>query len=72
MLTKTEWLSLRLHSETIFNLVSKLNCEEGVYSEQQLVLELESELTSMKTMTSIIRAVATCHPVDLINREGAS
>ncbi len=53
-LTKTEWLSLRLHSETIFNLVSRLNYEGEDCSAVELVRQLQSELTCMKTMSCLL------------------
>ncbi len=55
MVTKTEWLSLRLHSETIFNLVSQLDSAEAVLLEAQLALELESELISMRILIQLLR-----------------
>ncbi len=55
MITKTEWLSLRLHSEEIYNLVSKLEVDQEVFSEAQLALELHSELGCMTTLILQLR-----------------
>ncbi len=63
-MNKTEWLSLRLHSEEIFRLVSRLEVLGG-YSEVQLELELQSALTSMTTMISQLRSQILSSPVEL-------
>ncbi len=56
VVTKTEWLSLRLHSEEIYNLVSKLNLvDQGIWSESQLALDLESEVICMRTLIQQLR-----------------
>ncbi len=62
MITKTEWLSLRLHSETIYELVSRLNFPVGLSLEAQLALELESELISMRTMILQLRGQICSSP----------
>ncbi len=62
VVTKTEWLSLRLHSEEIYNIVSKLNVLDQVFLESQLALELESELISMITLTQQLRGQILASP----------
>ncbi len=62
VVTKTEWLSLRLHSEEIFNLVSKLNVLDQVDSEAQLVLELHSELSCMNILILQLRGQILASP----------
>ncbi len=63
VVTKTEWLSLRLHSEAIYNLVSKLEIANlGVDMEASLALQLESELISMRTLTQLLRGVIQTKP----------
>ncbi len=63
-MNKTEWLSLRLHSEEIYNLVSKLEVQE-VYSEVLLEQELLLELTSMRTMTLQVLSQILSSPIEL-------
>ncbi len=65
MVTKTEWLSLKLHCETICNLVYQLDSAEEVSLEQRLVLALESECTSMKTMTLALRSQVFGSPIEI-------
>ncbi len=62
MITKTEWLSLRLHSEEIYNLVSKLDVQVGVWREASLALELESELICMRVLTQQLRGQILARP----------
>ncbi len=63
VVSKTEWLSLRLHSETIYSLVSRLNISQGdIGLESQLALELESELISMRILTQLLRGVILSRP----------
>ncbi len=69
VVTKTEWLSLRLHSEEIYNLVSKLNVLEEVFSESQLALALESELICMITLTQQLRGQILANPRVSFNPE---
>ncbi len=71
-MNKTEWLSLRLRSEEIYNLVSKLEVQEGVYLEEQLVSELVSALMSMRTMTLQVHSQICSNPVELRRPEGRS
>ncbi len=66
-MNKTEWLSLKLHSERVSELVSKLKEEDS--GEYQLVSELESELTSMRIMTLLVRSQICCSPVEIRNQE---
>ncbi len=63
-MNKTEWLSLRLHSEEIYNLVSRLEVQE-VYSEVLLEQELLLELTSMRTMTLQVLSQILSSPIEL-------
>ncbi len=70
-MNKTEWLSLELHSQKVSDLVSRSKAAED-YSELLLVQELESELLSMKTMTSLVLSQICCNPVDLVRLEGRS
>ncbi len=72
MITKTEWLSLKLHCETICNLVYQLDSVEEDFSEERLASELESELTSMRTMISLLRGQICYSPVDHARLEGRS
>ncbi len=67
--TKTEWLSLRLHSEEIYNLVSKLEWVAGISSEAQLVLELDSECISMRTLILQLRGQILARPEETMVRE---
>ncbi len=69
MITKTEWLSLKLHCEQICNLVYRLDSVEEVSSELQLVSELESELTCMKTMILQLRGQICYSPVEVGRQE---
>ncbi len=69
VVTKTEWLSLRLHSEEIYNLVSKLDVLDQVFSEASLALELESELICMITLTQQLRGQIQASPKTNINPE---
>ncbi len=63
VVTKTEWLSLRLHSEEIYNLVSKLEvADQGVFLESQLALALESEAISMITLIQLLRGQISMAP----------
>jgi len=63
VVTKTEWLSLRLHSEEIYNLVSKLElADQGVCSESQLALALESEAICMITLIQQLRGQILANP----------
>ncbi len=63
VVTKTEWLSLRLHSEEIYNLVSKLEvADQGVYLESRLALALDSELISMRTLILQLRGQILASP----------
>ncbi len=62
VVTKTEWLSLRLHSESIFNLVSRLNTLDQVDLEAQLVLELHSELHCMNILILQLRGQILASP----------
>ncbi len=63
VVTKTEWLSLRLHSEAIYNLVSSLEVANlGIWQESQLVLDMESQITSMLTLTQLLRGVIQMNP----------
>ncbi len=65
-MNKTEWLSLRLRSETIYSLVSELDRKDHPGWEYQLLSELELEVISMKTMTSLLRSQVASSPIDLI------
>ncbi len=69
VVTKTEWLSLRLHSEVIYNLVSSLEVNSGVFSEAQLALELDSELSCMKTLILQLRGQILASPGETMERE---
>ncbi len=69
MITKTEWLSLRLHSEEIYNLVSKLDVAQGVFSEAQLALELESQVICMRTLILQLRGQILAAPEEIGNQE---
>ncbi len=63
VVTKTEWLSLRLHSEVIYNLVSNLEIKSlGVDMEASLALQLESELISMRTLILQLRGQIQADP----------
>ncbi len=70
VVTKTEWLSLRLHSEEIYNLVSQLNLANmGIEQEASLALQLESELISMRSLTQLLRGVILMSPKTNSNLE---
>ncbi len=70
VVTKTEWLSLRLHSEEIYNLVSKLEvADQGVYLESQLASALESELISMRILTQQLRGQILARPEETTVQE---
>ncbi len=63
MITKIEWLSLRLHSEEIYNLVSLLEVQNtDIGQEASLALQLESQLISMRTLTLLLRGVIQASP----------
>ncbi len=63
VVTKTEWLSLRLHSEEIYNLVSQLEVQNmGIEQEASLALQLESQLLSMRTLILLLRGVILANP----------
>ncbi len=68
-MNKTEWLSLKLHCETICNLVYQLDSVEEVSLEAQLALELESEVISMRTMILQLRGQICSSPVVIRNPE---
>ncbi len=70
MITKTEWLSLRLHSEEIYNLVSLLEvANTGIAQEASLALRLESQLISMRSLTQLLRGVIQMNPKTNTNLE---
>ncbi len=70
VVTKTEWLSLRLHSEVIYNLVSSLEvANTGVDMEASLALELESELISMRTLILLLRGQILTKPEGIMGQE---
>ncbi len=63
VVTKTEWLSLRLHSEEIYNLISMLEISGlAVDMEASLALQLESELISMRVLTQQLRGQILARP----------
>ncbi len=67
VVTKTEWLSLRLHSEEIYNLVSLLEVDGmGLSQESQLALALESELISMRILIQLLRGVILTKPEEIM------
>ncbi len=66
-MNKTEWLSLELHSQKVSDLVSDLMSAEC--SELQLVLALESEVTSMKIMTSLLLSQICSSPIEQRKQE---
>ncbi len=69
-MNKTEWLSLKLHLERVSELVFDLKAQDGL--EYQSLLVLQSELTSMKTMTSLVLSQICCSPVVVGNPEALS
>ncbi len=70
VVTKTEWLSLRLHSEEIYNLVSQLEIANlGIEQEASLALQLESELICMRSLTQLLRGVILASPKTNSNLE---
>ncbi len=63
VVTKVEWLSLRLHSEEIYNLVSMLEVSNlGIAQEASLALQLESQVISMRTLIQLLRGVILAKP----------
>ncbi len=63
VVTKTEWLSLRLHSEEIYSLVSMLEVSnQGIEREASLALQLESEVISMRTLILQLRGQILARP----------
>ncbi len=71
-MNKTEWLSLRVSSEDIYQIVSRLEVQEGVYLEEQLVSELVSALMSMKTMTLRLHSRIISSPLEPKRPEAVS
>ncbi len=70
VVTKTEWLSLRLHSEEIYSLVSELEVSNlGVAREASLALQLESEVISMRTLILQLRGQILAKPEEIGNQE---
>ncbi len=69
VVTKIEWLSLRLHSEAIFNLVSELEVSAPIEREASLALQLESELISMRTLIQLLRGVILTKPEETMEPE---
>ncbi len=64
---KSEWLSLDLYLQTISAKMLKLKDQE--FSDWELLSELESELTSMKTMISLLLSQICCSPIEVRNQE---
>ncbi len=61
--TKTEWLSLRLHSEEIYNLVSMLEVSNlAIAQEASLALQLESQVICMRTLILQLRGQILARP----------
>ncbi len=69
MITKTEWLSLRLHSEAISQIVYEIDSVEDLSSEAQLALELESATISLRTLILQLRGQIQANPKANFNRE---
>ncbi len=69
MITKTEWLSLKLYSEEISQLVYQIDSAEGLSSEAQLALELESVTISLWTLILQLRGQILANPRTSSNQE---
>ncbi len=62
MITKTEWLSLKLYSEEICQVVSRLDSVEEVFLEAQLALELDSLTGQLKILILQLRGQIQADP----------
>ncbi len=69
MVTKTEWLSLKLYSEEICQLVYAIDSADNLSLEAQLALELESATISLRILTLQLRGQIQARPEINLNPE---
>ncbi len=69
MITKTEWLSLKLYSEEICQVVSRLDSVGDLFLEAQLALELDSLTGQLKILILQLRGQICQSPKTSFHQE---